>query len=82
MNLVPVFDLNSFPLEIMDAFEDFSYSKPDEWYADFTAWPLVMPAKFKQSISDDDYNAYRMVSDYILEELDEDFDYVLIKTVD
>lgn len=81
MNLVPVFELNSFPEHIIDAFEDFSYAKEDEWYADFTQWELTMSANFKKQISDDEYNAYRLVSDYILESLDEDFDYVLIKTI-
>lgn len=80
MNLVPVFDLNSFPDHIIDAFEDFSYVKPDSWYADFTEWQLKMPTNERLEISEDDYAAYRLVCDYILEELESDYEYVIIKT--
>jgi hypothetical protein len=84
MNLLPVMDVDNFPDEVAEAFEAFCALEA-EILEDYLEWSLVMPAWTKQNISDDSYEQYRTVTDYLLEELenselDNGHEYVLIRT--
>lgn len=81
MNLVPMFDVEDFPENILEAFENFQDALQD--YDDVIEWNFNMSNHFKQSISDDVYENFRTVSDYLLDELaQEDIseDFVIIRT--
>lgn len=51
---------------------------------DYVEWPLEMGTTHKRAISDESYENYRVVTDFILDELDvagfEDLEYVIIRT--
>ena len=84
MNLLPVFELLEFPQEVIDAYE-FYTSTDGEMSQDYVEWIMIMSAFEKQSINDEYYEAYRTVTDYLLEQLevtdlDNDYEYVLIQT--
>lgn len=84
----PIFEVEEMPNDIAEALDACadavlgSAGILDD--QDYVEWPLEMSVNHKRSISDDAYDQYTLVTNFILDELDSngeyDIEYVIIRT--
>lgn len=88
MYTLPIFDVDGLPKEVNEALEacvDSIIGIPDILgNQDYLEWPLEISAGLKRAISEETWENYRIVNDFILDEIEMmdigDNTYVLVRT--